>query len=509
MITMKPLSKNKVRNNKFSVLNNTLSTIKESRSQISEVSKADESLAAEQIIAILIRNHNLNGFEVKKEMEKPIEEMSDDFKFIFEFFTSISKTPIKDKNEIILTTQRAVTKIKSFGLPIDADQYGTEKEMPTEDWVNKYGGESQKIMPKTDVLNGEKHHSVKQRGPVQVLDSSQKQVGALCLYAMEQTKENHTNEVINLTKKQVSEMQSIVSKLSRIPDEEKYKNFADDYKKQNPKAKSKEIRDAAKKQNLITSGGDIRSGNVTLSVNAKKQLEEFESKILNLNKIIETIFSNINTNDEFKRIFLTESMSGDVMFGKKLASANSIMTWERNFKNIDLMSVSYAVEEILPVFTPPKFETKSSGNWMTTVGKIPVDLSKFEKESDIRARPQERGLPTFESVLKENFGDRKPKRIEEMISFIGYGKSVVESYNRKVKSLKESLSEGVLTEESFFEKVKIIFKSMVNAVQIIGERLSNYFSDLKDALYGSMTDLFDFFDLKIIPEPGYQVKVKF
>jgi len=95
------------------------------------------------------------------------------------------------------------------------------------------------------------------------------------------------------------------------------------------------------------------------------------------------------------------------------------------------------------------------------------------------------------------------------MSFIGYGKSVVEDYNRKLKSLKESLSEGILTEESFFEKVKIIFTSMVNAVQIIGEKLSSYFSDLKDALYGSLTDLFDFFDLQIIPEPGYKVEVKF
>jgi len=507
---MKTLSRNELKNIQNSVLERTTAIIKESR-MINEVSKADEPLAAEQMIAIFIRNQNLNGFEIKKEMEKPLEEMSEDFKFIFEFFTSISKKPIKDKSEIILTTQRAITKIKSFGLPIDADQYGTEKEMPTEVWVSKYGGESQKIMPKTDVLNGEKRHSVKQRGPVQVLDGSQKQVGAMCLYTLEQTKETHTKKVIDLTKKQVSEMQSIVAKLSRIPDEEKYKNFVDDYKKKNPKAKAKEIRDAAKTAKLITGGGDIRAGNVTLSINTRKQLEDFENKILDLNKIIETIFSNISTSDDFKRIFLTESMSGDVMFGKKPASANSIMTWERNFKDVDLMSVSYAVEEILPVFTPPKFETKSSGNWMTTVGKIPVDLSKFEKEANVRVHPQERGLPfpTFESILKENFGNKKPKRIEEMMSFIGYGKSVVEDYNRKLKSLKESLSEGILTEESFFEKVKIIFTSMVEAVQIIGQRLSNYFGELKDAIYGSITELFDFFDLQIIPEPGYKVEVKF
>lgn len=470
----------------------------------------DESLGAEEVIAILIRNQDMSGFEVEKEVKNP---KTDDFKFLVNYFTEIVKSPIRDEKDLIQTIQRGIVKIRSFGLPSSAKQYGTTKETPVKIWSNVYGGESMGIMPKTDVINLERHHSVKMRGQVHILDSSQKQVGALCLYSLDHTKEKYSKKLLASVKKEIKEMQEISAKLSKIPDEEKYKKFVDSYRKSNPNAKAKEIRDAAKKANLIVSGGSIRSGDVSLSVNASKMLDTFQKNIKKLNAKIEKAFSSIQVDEDFKRVFIRESLSGEFMFGKKPASANSIIVWEKNFRNIEQMSINYAVEEVIPSFKPPKFDTKSSGNWMSAVGKIQVDLSKFEKESDIRAKvytppPTAPLSQVTRPFVEENQNGRKSE-MTEMMTFLEYSKTLLNTHMKKIKELKSSLKEGQLNEESFFEKVKSILNKMVEAVKFIGEKIANYFSKIKSALSSSPSDIFDFFDLKLDVEPGYEVKVQF
>lgn len=482
------------------ILRNTSKLIRESR--LNEGGIVDEALGAEEVIAIFIRNQGMNGFEVEKEVKNPT---TDDFKFLIKYFTEIVRSPITDQSELIKTIQRGIVKIKSFGLPVDAEQFGTTKESPTEVWSTVYGGESAPIMPKTDVINLDKHHSVKMKGPVHILDGTQKQVGALCLYSLDQTKEKYAKELMVTLKTEINEMQQISAKLSRIPDEDKYKEFVTSFKKENPKAKAKEIRDAAKKANLIVKGGGIRSGDVALSVNASKMLENFEQSVKSLNGKIETIFSSIKADDDFKRVFLRESLSGEFMFDRKPASANSIIVWGRNFNVIEQISIDYAVEEVLPEFRVPKFETKSSGNWMTIVGKLQTDLSKFEKESDIRAQPVSR-FP-LESVSNESGG--KKSKIEEMMTFLEYSKKLLNTHMKKLKESTKSLKEGKLNEASFFDVIKSIFSKMISAVKFIGEKVSIYFSEIKEALSSAPSKLFDFFDLKLEVEPDYKVRVRF
>lgn len=494
------------------LLKNSKSILENSNNLLNELflnegGDADESLAAEEVIAILIRNQDMNGFQVEKEVKNP---KTDDFKFLVRYFTEIIKSPIKDQKDLIQTIQRSIVKMRSFGLPSNAEQYGTIKEIPTEIWIKVYGGESAAIMPKTDVINLEKHHSVKMRGPIHVLDSSQKQVGALCLYSLDQTKEKYSKKLLMSVKKEIKEMQEISAKLSRIPDEGKYKEFVDSYRKSNPNAKAKEVRDAAKKANLIVAGGSIRSGDISLSVNASKMLDVFQKNINELNNKIEKVFSSIEVDEDFKRVFLRESLSGEFMFDKKLASANSIIVWEKNFKNIDQISIDYAVQEILPAFRPPKFDTKSSGNWMSAVGKIQVDLSKFEKESDIRAKVYT-PPPTVSmsnSFFKES-KDGKKSELGEIMVFLEYSKKLLNTHMDKIKELKSSLKEGQLNEESFFEKIKSIFNKMIDAVKFVGEKIANYFSKIKSALSSSPSKIFDFFDLKLEVEPGYSVEIRF
>lgn len=489
-----------LKSNAPAIIKNTSKLIRES---ILNEAIADEATAAEEVIAVLIRNQNMNGFQVEKEIKNPT---TDDFKFLVEYFTEISKSPIKDQAELVKTVQRAIVKVKSFGLPFDASQYGTTKESPTETWSQVYGGESAPIMPKTDVINAEKHHSVKMRGPVHILDGTQKQVGALCLYSLDQTKEKYSKKILNSVDSQLREMQQISAKLSRIPDEEKYKKFADEYKKQNPKAKAKEIRDAAKKANLIVGGGDIRSGDVTLSVNTSKMLDSFQNTIKVLNTKIENVFSSINADDDFKRVFLRESMSGEFMFDRRPASANSIIVWEKNFRDVELISIDYAVEEVLPKFKVPKFDTKSSGNWMTIVGKLQTDLSKFEKESNLRAQVQTRTFTKESNTHKTNV---KKSKVEEMMIFMEYSKKLMNTHMSKLKESTQSLKEGILTEESFFEKIKIIFNRMIEGIKVIARRVSNFFAEVTDALSSSPSNIFEFFDLKIEVDPDYKVKIRF
>lgn len=461
-----------------------------------------ESLYAEEVIAILIRNQEMDGFQVEKEIKNPT---TDDFKFLINYFTEIVKSPIKDQKELIQTVQRAVVKVKSFGLSSDAVQYGTKRETPTQAWATVYGGETIPIMPKTDVLNSEKHHSVKMRGPVHVLDGTQKQVGALCLYTLDQTKEKYSKKLMVNLKKEINDLQQISAKLTKIPDEEKYKKFIKSYREKHPKAKAKEIRTAAKKAKLIVGGGSIRKGDITLSVNASKMLDNFEKTIKILNDKLEVIFSSIKTDDEFKRVFLRESLTGEFMFDRKPASANSIIVWERNFKDVEQISIDYAVEEVLSEFRVPKFETKSSGNWMTVVGKLQTDLSKFDKESNLRAQPVSR-FPV-ESVSNESVG--KKSKIEEMVTFLEYSKTLLNKHMTKLKESKQSLREGKLNEESFFDVIKSIFSKMVAAVKFIGEKVSIYFAEIKEALSSAPSKIFNFFDLKLEVEPDYKVKVKF
>jgi|688.fasta_scaffold114413_2 hypothetical protein len=482
------------------------------------IAEADtsRSLQAERVIAILISIQNLSNSDIEKSFKT--KNMSDDFEFLFRFFN-------KSTDDVISIVKNIIAKIRPFGFPAEATTFGSRMAMPTDTWITKYKGESTKIMPKTDVLNSSFHHSVKQKGKIQVLDGSRKQTGALVLYTMDQLKDVYSEKIKTEVEKEVSQMQSIVAKLSRIPDREKYNKFVDDFKKKNPNANADDIKAAAKKARLIVGGGDIRGRKVPLSADAEKDLILFEKNLKKLNDKLSNIFSKIESSSDFKRIFLTESMSGNTMFGSSNpASANNVITWDINFKDINSMSILQAVKEVLPSFNkPPAFETKSSGLSMTPVAKIAVDLAKIQKQYDelwpqqsepgkfagTTRYPNEQISESFIKVMNENMNTVRRGKIEEMMMFLEYGKSIVGRYHKKIKHLKESLNEGRLDEGTFWEKIKSIFNSMVSAVKKIGQKLSEYFSSLKTTLYGSASDIFDFFGLEIEVEPEYKVEVVF
>lgn len=480
----------------------------------SRESEPKEALGAEEVLAIFIRNQKFTPDQIDKEMKNP---STDDFKYLRNYFLNIIKEKI-DIKEAIKRVQTSINLIKSFNLPNNASQFGNQQQAPISEWSDLYGGESSPIMPKTDVLNDLVHHSVKMKGAIQILDAGQKQCAALVLYALDQTRELYSENISSDIEDVATDMQNIVVSLSRIPDQDKYDNFRKDYLIKNPtttmtsdqkKQWEKEFNKAAEKAGVRVAGGDIKKGNVEMSEKVKNQLEEFNKKLDELDKRLKFIFDSSNTaiaGREFKRVFLKESMSGEYMFGGGAASANSVMVWRPGFSDINKMSIDTAVEEAISVFKSPKFGTKSSGNYMYPKAKIGMDLNKL----GIKIQTDESSKIKVAGKIVESVISNPKSKAQEISVFVEYGKNIMSDYTKKTKNLKKSLTEGAINEETFWEKIKQIYTSIVNFIRVIGNKLKDYMKQIKDVFDKKASDIFSFFGLEIVLESGYNsVEVTF
>lgn len=464
--------------------------------EASRESEPKEALYAEEVLAIFIRNQKLTKSQIDESMRNPKDE---DFKFLQNYFLNIIKEKITI-DDAVKRVQKAIYIIRNLNFPKNASQYGTTQQSPVEIWWDLYGGESKPINPKTDVLNETKHHSVKMKGAIQVLDAAPKQAAALCLYALDETSYLYEQEVIDIIESESEEMQKTVTSISTIPDKKKYDDFRKEYLLKNPKQKgmskeqskewTKGFKKAAKEAGAKYEFGDIRKGKVELPDEYKSELDKFKKTIKKLDERMKNIWTSSSVvGDEFKRVLLRESMSGEVMFGGGDASANSVLVWKKGFSEVETMTIERAVEDVLSSAVIPSFSTKSSGGTTYAKAKIGVNL---------------------ESVAENKNSLSKPKsKIEEIYLFTEYSSHIMSEYSKKREKIKMELKEGLLNEETLWEKVKAWFSSLMSSVRKIAAKLQEYIEEIRSIAKSSVPSIFDFFGLEIDVPANAKIAVRF
>ena len=472
-------------------------------------SEPKEALYAEEVLAIFIRNQNLTKSQIDTSMRNPKNE---DFKFVHNYFLNIIQEKLTI-DEAVKRVQNAISIIRKFNFPKNASQFGTNQQAPVEIWSNLYGGESKPINPKTDVLNETKHHSVKMKGSIQVLDASPKQAAALCLYALDKTKYLYKPLIHDMIKAEAEEMQETVTSISTIPDKKKYDDFYEEYLLKNPKQKgmskeqskewTKKFKKAAKEAGVKYEFGDIRKGKVELPKEYQDQLDNFKDSLKKLGEMIKNIFGSSEftkrgLNNEFKRVLLRESMSGEFMFGGGDASANSVLVWKKGFSEVETMTIERAVKDTLSTAIIPTFSTKSSGGTTYAKAKIGVDLEKIHNN------------PKNKSVSESKNSLSKPKsKIEEIYLFTEYSSRIMSEYSKKREKIKMELKEGLLNEETLWEKIKEWFSSLMSSVKKIAAKLQEYIEEIRSIPNSSVPSMFDFFGLEIDVPANAEIAVRF
>ena len=473
--------------------------------EASRESEPKEALYAEEVLAIFIRNQKLTKSQIDESMRNPKDE---DFKFLQNYFLNIIKEKITI-DDAVKRVQKAIYIIRNLNFPKNASQYGTTQQAPVEIWWDLYGGESKPINPKTDVLNETKHHSVKMKGGIQVLDAAPKQTAALCLYALDETNYLYEQEVIDIIESESEEMQKTVTSISTIPDKKKYDDFRKEYLLKNPKQKgmskeqskewTKGFKKAAKEAGVKFEFGDIRKGKVELSDEYKSELDKFNKTLKKLDERMKNIWTSSNVvGNEFKRVLIRESMSGEVMFGGGDASANSILVWKKGFSEVETMTIERAVEDTLSTAIIPSFSTKSSGGTTYAKAKIMVDLEKIHNNLQNK------------SVSENKNSLSKPKsKIEEIYLFTEYSSRIMSEYSKKREKIKMELKEDLLNEETLWEKVKAWFSSLMSAVKKIAAKLQEYIEEIRSIAKSSVPSIFDFFGLEIDVPANAKIAVRF
>jgi hypothetical protein len=310
----------------------------------------------------------------------------------------------------------------------------------------------------------------------------------------------YEQEIIDIIESESEEMQKTVTSISTIPDKKKYDDFRKEYLLKNPKQKgmskeqskewTKGFKKAAKEAGVKYEFGDIRKGKVELPDEYKSELDKFKKTIKKLDERMKNIWTSSNVvGDEFKRVLLRESMSGEVMFGGGDASANSVLVWKKGFSEVETMTIQRAVEDVLSSAVIPSFSTKSSGGTTYAKAKIMVNL---------------------ESVSENKNSLSKPKsKIEEISLFVEYGSRIMSEYSKKREKIKTELKEGSLNEETVWEKVKAWFSSLMSSVRKIAAKLQEYIEEIRSIAKSSVPSIFDFFGLEIDVPENATIAVRF
>lgn len=291
---------------------------------LNEGGDTSRSTDAEKVLEILINMGNIS----KPALEKKLQNTSDGAsKFLLGYF----RTHIKDGNPVEIY-YKAIKQIVAKGVGNFAVNVGSKSYPTTQVW-KKYGGISS-TTSKSDVITKKNGYSVKNASTqVRVLDASMPQLTALI---------NYTIDTIGVSDQIQKSVKMYLNKMKKLQSEEGF-------------VLKRDVMGSSNKLGMAQLR-KVASGKV------KKMIAEFDANSEQMNKALTQIFKVVSETPKFKSVFISESISGRIMFGSASeAKADAIITWTGDFSVINVHSIPTVTNAILNAFDMPKIKTKSSG----------------------------------------------------------------------------------------------------------------------------------------------------
>lgn len=407
--------------------NNNMSLVKLMREVMINEGDTSGSTDAENVLAILMTNQNMS----KEKFTEFYKTKDTSAVFLKNYFTKFLKgNPIE-------VYYGAILEIKREKLPVNAKQVGDTNFSTTEVWKS-YGGIAS-VRSKADVIGQGVTFSVKNASTkVRVLDASAPQIVALIHCAMDKTKQ--TAKVRETIRKSINTLKELSneegSKLSRM-----YKG---------------------KKYGL----GELRT---IVNKGMKKLIAEYDKNTKEMNIEVVKIFDQVQSDNQFKKEFIYESLSGKTMLGESSEGrADSILTWTADFTSVKNHDVEEVSNKIVSNFSIPKFGSKSSGvritktiqmffqEGMNKLDKLVEQENKlFEKRnsklitegafSDLWNTLQEKGISVIKKVIDAimNFINAVTAKLSEsitsLLSFLGFEIQVLSDYSLDAETTYQNL----------------------------------------------------------------------
>ena len=397
--------------------NNDMSLVRLMKEVVLKEGDTSGSTDAENVLAILMSNQGMT----KEEFSQFYKTRTTNAVFLKNYFARFLKG---DPVEIYYG---AIIEIKKQKLPSNAKQVGDSNFSTTEVWKS-YGGISS-VRSKADVIGENATFSVKNASTkVRVLDASAPQIIALIHCAMDKTKQTaKVKEIIRTsmaTLKELSNQEG--AKLSRM-----YKN---------------------KKYGL----GELRK---IVSKGMQSLIAEYDKNTKQMNNQIVKIFDSVQSDTQFKKAFIYESLSGKTMLGESSEGrADSIITWTSDFTKVKKHDVKDVTDKIISNFTIPKFGSKSSGVRITKTVQMFMEsgLNQLDKlveqeeklfESrnsklitegafaDLWNTLQEKGMAVIKKLIDaiidfiNTVTTKLTESITGLLSFLGFDIQVLEDYS--------------------------------------------------------------------------------
>jgi len=407
--------------------NNDMSLVKLLKEFVLLEGDTSASTDAENVLAILMSNQKMT----KEEFGKFYKTKNADATFIKNYFDKFLQ------GDAIEVYYGAITQIKKEKLPANAKQVGDTNFTTTDVWKS-YGG-IKSVRSKADVISQGVTFSVKNASTkVRVLDASSPQIVALIHCAMD--KVNETAKVKETIRKSITALKKLSNeegaKLSRLYQGKKY--------------------GLAELRKIV---------NKTM----QKLISDYDVNTKLMNDEIVKIFESVQNNNDFKKAFIYESLSGKTMLGETSdGRADSILTWTADFSKVKNHDVKDVTNSIVSNFTIPKFGSKSSGvritktiqSFFQETDKQMDDLVKQESKlierknsklitegafSDLWNTLQQKGMAVIKKIINavKSFLNIVTQKLSEsitsLLSFLGFEIQILEDYSLDASVNYESL----------------------------------------------------------------------
>lgn len=407
--------------------NRDMSLVRLMREVILNETDTSGSTDAENILAILMSNQSMT----REEFTKFYETKDTNAVFLKNYFARFLKgNPVEVYYD-------AIVEIKKEKLPSNAKQVGDSNFSTTQTWKS-YGGISS-VRSKADVIGQNATFSVKNASTkVRVLDASAPQIIALIHCAMDKTKQTEkVKDSIRTSMNTIKELSNEEGgKLSRMYKDKKY------------------------------GLGDLRK---VVNKGMQKLIAEYDKNTKELNNEVVKIFDKVQSDTQFKKAFIYESLSGKTMLGESSdGRADSIITWTADFSRIRKHDIKDVTDKVISTFTIPKFASKSSGVKITktvqmfmqeglnTLDKLVEQEEKLFKRrnsklitegafADLWNSLQEKGMMVIKKIIDgilnfvNNVTAKLSGSITSLLSFLGFEIQVLEDYSLDAKSTYASL----------------------------------------------------------------------
>lgn len=303
--------------------NAKIKTIAETRGIINE-GDTSRSTQAEKVLESLINMQALSNSTLNRRLSTGKNDVD---KFLIDYHNMYIKTGTPFE-----VYSNAISQIKKMQIDPSALNVGS-RSFPTSKIWKQYGGISSSTS-KSDIITNTETYSVKNASTqVRVLDASLPQLTALVYYTIDTLGIDDTIQ------------RSIKTNLNKLKKLQSNTGFS-----------IKRITNADNSKLGLAQMRKLADGKI------KKIISDFDTNSKEINSIITNIFKTVSGTSKFKSKFISESISGRVMFGpSSKAYAESILTWTADFKTIKLHSISTITKSILNTFDVPKILTKTSG----------------------------------------------------------------------------------------------------------------------------------------------------